>query len=108
MQAATAPRETYYMTPDGHPTQFDKRLITDIKPDYVSYSSFESADPIRLKGRNDISDTGKALAIEYTEFMEALQEGFDPDREFGDEVSLVQDLAYIQPQVLVWKRKATN
>ena len=107
MQAATAPHVTYYLTPEGNPSQFDKRLITDVKPDFVTFSSIEYVDPLRLKGRSDVSNEGKAIAIEYTEFTDALQMGYDLDRSFGDDVSLVQDLAYVQPHVLVWKRKPT-
>ena len=108
MRAATAPAETYYKTPEGNPTQFDKRLLTEIKPDFVTYSSFEYADPERLQGRTDVSDDGKGLAAEYKEFVEALKQGYDPDKTFGDDVLLVQDLAYVQPHVRVWKRKATH
>ena len=95
------------MTSDGHPTQFDKRLVTEIKPDYVTYSSLEYADPLRLRGRSDVSDTGKALAAEYQDFVTALSSDYEADKMFGDDVTLVQDLAYVQPHVLVWKRKST-
>lgn len=105
MQFARAPRVTYYLTPEGRPSQFDKRLITDVKPDFVTYSSIEYMDPMRLKGRSDISDEGKAIAAQFTEFTAALQTGYDQDKSFGDDVSLVQDLAYVQPHVVVWKRK---
>ena len=108
MEAATAPKETYFMTPEGNPTQFDKRLVTDLKPDIVTYTSLEYADPIRLKGRTDISDTGKALATQYTEFQAALDKDYEADRFYGDEANLVQDMAYVQPRVLIWKRKTTH
>lgn len=108
MQLATAPRETFYIGPEGNPTQFDTRLITDTKPDFITASTLETADPFRLKGRKDISSEGQALAKQYWDFSRALQEAYDPDRGFGDDLNIVQDLAYVQPRVYVWKRKTTN
>lgn len=108
MRAATAPAETYFKTPEGNPTQFDKRLVTEIKPDFVTYSSFEYSDPERLQGRTDISGEGRGLAAQYKDFVDALKQGYDPDKAFGDDLSLVQDLAYIQPHIRVWKRKPTH
>jgi len=105
MLQSSVPHEIYQMTPDGKPTQFDKRLITEIKPDFVTYSSLEYADPERLQDRQDVSDSGKALALQYKEFVAALQKDYDSNKEFGDDVAMVQDLAYIQPHVRVWKRK---
>ena len=108
MAAATAPKVTYYHNLDGSPTQFDKRLLTEIKPDDVAYSSFEYEDPIRLQGRTDVSDTGKALANQYTAFVEELEKDYEPDRTFGDTMIATHDMEYIQPRVVVWKRKQTR
>jgi hypothetical protein len=108
MNAATAPKETYVMTDRGSPTQFDKRLVTEVKPDYITMTSLEYADPVRLQGRTDVSDTGRALAAQYKEFMDALDKDYAPDRAFGDDITLVQDLAYVQPRVKIWKRKSTH
>ena len=108
MRAASNPKVTFYMTPDGNPTQFDKRLITDIKPDYVTYSSFEYEIPQRLQGRSDISNDGKGLSAEYKEFGDALAANYEGDREFGDSIGMVQDMEYVQPHVLIWKRKGTH
>ena len=96
------------MTEKGTPTQFDKRLITAVRPDFITMTSLEYADAVRLQGRSDVSDTGKALAAEYKEFMDAVNQDYAPDRAFGDDISLVQDMAYVQPHVLVWKRKSTH
>ena len=106
MQAATAPKVTFATTPEGNPTQFDKRLITDIKPDFIAFTSLEYDDPVRLQGRADVSDTGKALAAQYKDFSTTIQQDYELDKSFGDDVTLVQDLEYVQPHVLVWKRTA--
>ncbi len=108
MIAASGPKETYVMTEKGTPTQFDKRLITAVRPDFITMTSLEYADAVRLQRRSDVSDTGKALAAEYKEFMDAVNQDYAPDRAFGDDISLVQDMAYVQPHVLVWKRKSTH
>jgi hypothetical protein len=108
MNSESVPKETYVMTDKGSPTQFDSRLITEIKPGFITMSSLEYADPQRLQGRSDISDTGKALAKQYTDFMAAVSRDYELDKTFGDDMSLVQDLAYVQPRVLVWKRKTTR
>jgi hypothetical protein len=107
MQTATAPRVIFYRTPEGNPSPFDKRLVTDVKPDFVTFTSIEYVDPLRLKGRTDVSNEGKAIATAFTEFTDALHQGYDEDRAFGEDVLLVQDMAYVQPHVLVWKRKST-
>ena len=108
MRAATAPAEIYYKTPEGNPTQFDRRLITEIKPEFVAYSSFEYSDPERFQGRTDVSSDALGLAAQYKEFVEALKHGYNPDQSFGDDVTFVQDLAYVQPHVRVWKLKTTH
>ncbi len=102
MSAATNPKVTYWMTPDGQPTQFDKRLLTDMKPDFVTYSSFEYEDPERLSGRTDVSDTGKALAAQYADFLAELKKSYDPEKAFGADAMAVQDMEYIQPRVLLY------
>ncbi|MDR3689050.1 MAG: glycosyltransferase family 39 protein [Fimbriimonas sp.] len=105
MDAATEPKVTYYRNPDGRATQFDKRLVTDIGPNAVTCSSFEYEDAERLQGRTDVSETGKALARDYKAFMEVLQQHYDLDQRFGDIGPMTHDMEYVQPAVLVWKRK---
>ncbi len=105
MTDASEPRVTYYMNPDDSPTQFDSRLISEIQPDAVTYSSFEYTDPERLQGRTDVSDSGQAIATQYKTFLTALQEKYEADKSFGDDYSATHDMEYIQPRVLIWKKK---
>ncbi len=104
MEHAIHPKVTYYRNPDGSPTQFDTRLLTEIKPNAVAISSFEYGDPARLKGRTDISDTAKIISKEYEDFMSHLSTRYVLDRSFGDDVQATHDMEYIQPRVMVWKR----
>ena len=106
MQEQAVPHETYYMNPDGSPTQFDKRLITEIKPDFVTYSSLESSDPERFQGRLDVSENAKAIGQNYHDFLGELSKSYEADKSFGDTIPLVQDLAYVQPRVVIWKKKS--
>ena len=106
MSEVVHPKVTYYMNPDGSPTQFDPRLLTEIKPDAIAFSSFEYGDLARLKGRDDISDSAKGLVKQYDAFMQRLVQDYTLDRSFGDDIRATHDMLYIQPHVVVWKRKS--
>jgi len=108
MAEVVHPKVTYYMNPDGSPTQFDSRLLTDVKPDAVAISSFEYGDLARLKGRTDISDGAKGQVSQYQAFMTVLADQYVMDKAFGEDISATHDMMYIQPRVVIWKRKTSS
>ncbi len=85
---------------------WDDRLLTEAKPDFVVYSSFESEGLDRIAQLKDASPVGKATADRARAFMKKLNEDYDFDRQFGPIEDYIHDLMYVQPRVMVWKRKA--
>jgi hypothetical protein len=84
---------------------WDVRLLTELKPTYVVYSTFESEDLERLKSRSDLEPIAKLLVKRYVEFGEKLKAEYELFRAFGGNTPPIHDLAYIRPTLWVWKRK---
>jgi hypothetical protein len=105
MARANRPKVTYYVSPDGSHHPFDARLITETKPDYITFSSLESTPPARLVDRTDVSPEAQAAGKQFKEFSQALNAAYTPQQGFGQGIDSVEDIQYIQPVVEVWKRK---
>ncbi len=105
MAESSGPHVVQYI-PEDPRTRFDwdKRLLTEIKPDFVVFSSFEVADVSRL------SKSGKHYpeVDHFLEFQAELEKGYqqvsgaDGYRTAG---YMVHDLKYVRPIYWVWKRK---
>lgn len=96
---------------------WDVRLLTEMKPDFVVYSSFEEQDLKRLSKRSDLVGIPKLLVDRYKEFQSELQRSYmfqglsdknGPAASFGEPLArtMAHDLQYIQPAMFVWKRKS--
>lgn len=94
-------------TPEGKPTipDFDSRLITDLKPDRIAMTALEFDARERLVGRTDIPSGAQSAARQYKAFMEALAKDYTLEKQFGTQSRVVEDMMYVDPVVLVWKRK---
>lgn len=109
MDAATGPRVLRYVPVEGERIDFDKRLLTDLSPDYVVFSSFEIGDINRLRKlpsppKEFVTQIGRA-----EEFMDTLQTGYDLWKVRPEGWSnLPHDLMYIRPEIQVWKRKTVT
>lgn len=110
MQQLTDPGVVRYIPADDAGARFDwdVRLLNEVKPDYVTYSSFEAFDLIRLSKRTDLAEIPKLFVDRFNEFQAELEKNYTPVRSFGDPqaMALAHDLMYIQPYVTVWKRKS--
>jgi hypothetical protein len=106
------------LNPDGSPTEWDPKLVTNLHPDRISFGSFEYLPVERLKRAQGLPGDQQALINTANVFMDALQTNYLQDRAFGSQLSLVvptagwfpedmmpEDFLYSQPIVWIWKRK---
>lgn len=108
MMTLSDPKVVRYLPPSADDRyDWDVRLLTELKPDYVVYSSFEEIDVKRLAGRKDVVGIPKLFADRYVEFRAELTKGYEAMQSFGDmsATALAHDLQYIQPTIYIWKRK---
>lgn len=90
---------------------WDIRLF-DAKPDYITFSSFEAEDLVRLSSKSDLPQVAKDMVDRFKAFDSRLRqeytlvspEGLESDPYRGSGV-LTHDLAYVRPMVWLWKRK---
>lgn len=94
------PKAVHVLNESGGPTIFDLRLITEEKPDFVVFSSFEFAPAERLFGKSYNTEVRQ-----IQDFTDALKLNYDLVTQFGQPWFMIEDLQYIQPAVYVWKRK---
>jgi hypothetical protein len=103
-----SPKVAYFVPADGPPHPFDDRLLTQLAPSFVTYSSLETTPLARLASETGIADDAKAAASQYTSFLNGLKQISVPDRSFGEEGESVEDMQYIQPVIYLWKRKPSR
>lgn len=85
---------------------WDTRLLTELRPDYVAYSSFEQGDVERLSAAQGLDPDTRVLVDHYKALMEELTKSYKPDSIFGvNTTPPLHDLMYIRPTIWVWKRK---
>jgi len=109
MSSLTDPAVVRYIPGDQASDRYDwdVRLITEIKPDYVVYSSFEEDDVKRLSNVKGLAEIPQLLVDRYKEFQAELRKSYDAYQAVGDpnSLALAHDLQYIQPVIYIWKRK---
>ncbi len=88
---------------------WDLRLLSEVKPDYVVFSSFEVAPVARL---SDVK--GKHVEVDrFVAFHAELERLYEPSapsnatslRQRYATAGLVEDLAYVRPLIYLWKRR---
>lgn len=84
---------------------WDERLLSETKPEYVVFSSFETEGLSRVKLSADISSASATIAGRARVFMDRLRTDYLLTREFGAADPMVHDMMYVQPKIWVWKRK---
>ncbi|CAN5414757.1 hypothetical protein BH11ARM2_BH11ARM2_15230 [soil metagenome] len=104
---ASVPPVVLHEGPEGF-FYFDKRLLTEDRPPRITMTSLEYFDFIRLKGYNGDDQVIRDQSKNATDFFAELDKDYVKDQSWGDDYFYVpvQDLMYIRPQVVVWKRKA--
>ena len=124
---SASPRVAYPLTDSGTPTYFDPRLF-DEKPERIATSNFEIDYPENLRGRSDLTTEQKASVATANAWTDRLKRDYTPERLFGpllprsgldvgaltpdgatalarSRTSGIEDMDYVSPQVIVWKRR---
>lgn len=84
---------------------WDSRLITDLKPEYIVFSSFETEGLERMASRPGAPPPAFATQVErYRAFSRLLNQEYGLHRTFGLGGPEVHDLMYIRPTLWIWKR----
>jgi hypothetical protein len=110
MDAARRPRVLRYVpsAPEAR-IDWDKRLLTELKPDYVVFSSFEVGDLNRMNKLPSPPSEFKIQLGRAEEFMDTLQTEYEFWKvQWSDGAMLPHDMAYIRPEIQVWKRKTSS
>ncbi|HVT12372.1 MAG TPA: glycosyltransferase family 39 protein [Fimbriimonadaceae bacterium] len=106
MDQSEHPKVVQFRPPDGSmPIDWDPRLVTETKPDYIVFSSFEANDEDRLKDASGLDAATQADVDRYKAFIPELQKAYILKNVFGGQVPEIHDLMYIRPTLWVWKRK---
>lgn len=107
MEAASVVR---YDSTSPERYDWDKRLLTETKPDFVVFSSFESDDMARINQNGATNDVDKLLASRFSSFMDELRKDYEnePAALFGFDGPVVHDLMYIRPKIWIWKRRTDS
>ncbi len=106
MREASDPAVVRYV-PENPDERFDldKRLITELRPKYIVFSSFEWRDIDRLRSLPSPPDEYKIQIGRAEEFMDVLKTRYTLWKVHGlDGIILPHDLMYVRPEIEVWKR----
>ncbi len=111
MQGARDPRVVRTFPPLVE--QWDSRLLTDIRPDYVTFSNYETANLERIKAASPSDPTEKLQVDRYTDFAKNLVAGYVLERQFGSTSAQnpgvgIPDMMYVMPEISIWKRKVLH
>ncbi len=82
------------------PIQYDPRLVTDVKPDYIAYSDFEAMYMERVMRMPTIPDNLAPDVERYKVFKAALEKDYKPWRQYGDWEDMVEDMRYVMPSAI--------
>ncbi|MES1227908.1 MAG: glycosyltransferase family 87 protein [Armatimonadota bacterium] len=94
--------------------QWDTRLIEQLKPDRITFTSFEYDDLERMAHMTKVPDQDKPLVDAFILFLKTLNRDYEPElpegmsQPLGMEGPKVHDLMYIRPTIWVWKRKTAS
>ena len=109
--AATAPRVLQYVpsNPDQR-MKWDERLLTELRPDLVVFTSFETEgyDRLALLAEQNPERVPEAYRSEmerYRAFTKRLTDLYNLEIRYAQDRPAIHDLMYIRPEVWVWRRK---
>jgi hypothetical protein len=92
--------------PDETP-DWDPRILTEGKPEYVVFTSLEYASVDRIAQMKHIDPHYQELVERYKQFIKKLGDSYTAVQS-GDltHVPMVEDMEYIRPRVVIWKKNA--
>jgi hypothetical protein len=92
---------------DGSPVAFSPKLITDLRPELIVFTSIEAGDLTRLRDAKGLNPGDQSMVNDTAKFMDVLPKYYKPYGVFGTGGLPVEDMEYINPQVYIWKRIGT-
>jgi len=87
---------------------WDSRLVSGLKPDYIVYSSFEQYDVNRLQGVKGLDSTAQLRVDRYRDFQKQLSASYKLDSWEQPDFITIPDLEYVHPYIYLWKRNDLN
>lgn len=111
LQEAGPPRVIRHLPADpDQRIDWDVELLTQDKPDYVVFSSFESDDMVRIRAVGADNEIDKLLVSRFESFWKQMEKDYEPSAAmiFGSDGPSIHDMMYIRPKVWIWKRKADS
>jgi len=102
MVAAVPDPKIVYFDPESKMTV--GQWLTQTKPDYVVYSTFESDDMRRILGSKTTDEGAMTAARQWKEFLDVLGKDYTIEAEWGEN-SWLHDLMYIHPGMVIYKKK---
>lgn len=85
-------------------SDWDVRLLEELKPDAVVFSSFESDDFDRMLALKKPPAEFAAQLAAYVQFRDRLHKDYRLAKVLGARGSSIHDMMYIQPRVWIWRR----
>jgi len=106
-EAAQPPVLRYLPSDVNQRFDWDERLIDELKPDRIVFSTFESDDLARIASMKGLAGEIQVQVDRYLAFWKQLQKGYDLEVTFGGG-SQIHDMMYIRPKIWIWKRKSSS
>ena len=105
--AVTSPTILQYIPPDPNQRKpWDTRLIIELRPEKIVYSSFESDNLARLAALKEVPEEFRGQVADFNDFRQYLNGTYEKQEEWTEPYRpSVEDLMYIRPTLWVWKRK---
>jgi hypothetical protein len=85
---------------------WDVRLIDELDPQFVVFSSFEAGDLERLRDRAVLPPDVSLQVERFKAFLAKLESRYQLVRVFGGGAPPVHDLEYVRPTLWLWERRA--
>lgn len=85
--------------------EWDVRLLTERKPEFVTFSNFETVHVERWRATGAKDPILRLQVDRYMAFRAELTRGWRLVRLEGIEATTIPDLMYVRPVIWVWKRK---
>jgi hypothetical protein len=104
LEAQAEPPAVVVREADGSFIPWNPRLVAEVRPERVVFTSFEYLDVYRLRGVPNLPPDIEAQVERAAAFEEVLRREYRLERLYGVTPVQVHDLMYIRPAVWVWKR----
>lgn len=105
MREATNPAVVRYIAADGGRINWDVRLIDEVQPDFIVFSSFEADDLARIAADPAARPQFEAAVKDMERFRDRLQQDYEVWQRIGTGGPRIHDLMYIRPEVWIWRKK---